>query len=509
MPEQQSNFFGPPASVQPHNEDTAHCRACNTLIPRRDWLSTAEGVYCARCFQEYCGQCAACGGYYTHGVFREDRIFYCTRCYESRFVRCQGCGLELSCSHDIIQRAHGSAWCESCYDRRFVVCDVCNDVSLRGGHSRAPNGDDYCRGCFEDSCVHCDSCGESVWNDDALYGENDRPFCSGCYRPSHEWGMGEFNVPTAHYEQIGSARRFGVELETSRCPNHHDLNGQIIWECKHDCSIEGMEFVSPILYGDEGLAEIESFCQLAKDRRFAVNRACGYHAHFDVSRESEEALKAIAYAYRRTYSLWCALVPDERSENRMCGAPDYDCDDISCEENFDYFVGNRDRFEFVNWRAYLVHGSVEVRLYQGTLDAEEICNWIKIHARFIDAVSGMTFAEIDEKFDCPRETQFTALAEIVGSELAGYWADKASSHGKPVIVTAPVRRGRRAAAPAPAPAPASPLTFTLPDAQPLRIRMPIDWVASENPAWEFIRTGEAEDSRAAWHAWANDPEYSS
>jgi hypothetical protein len=282
--------------------------------------------------------------------------------------------------------------------------------------------------------------------------------------------MGDFSAPEVHYNLVGSTRRFGVELETSRCPNHRDLNGQTIWECKRDCSIEGMEFISPILYGDEGLAEIESFCQIAQNKRFAVNSSCGYHVHLDASNESEDSLKAIAYAYRRTYALWCALVPDSRSDNRMCGAPDYDCDEIVAETTFDYFVGRRDRFEFVNWRAYLVHGSIEVRLYQGTLDATEICNWIKIHARFIDVVSRRTFEEIDAMFSGSMEAQYGALTAIIGSDLSAYWFNKSQGYGKLSIApAAPARRRRTLSALATAAAP--------PVTTPPRVH--VDWVTDE------------------------------
>jgi hypothetical protein len=241
--------------------------------------------------------------------------------------------------------------------------------------------------------------------------------------------MGSFTVSDSHYDRIGSRRRFGVELETYRCPDHNVLNGHTIWECKHDCSIEGMEFVSPILYGDEGLEEIERFCQRAEELHFEVSRQCGYHAHFDVSTESTDSLKAIAYAYRRTYEVWCSLVPNSRSDNRYCGSPDYESSDIT-HEDFDYFVGKRDRFEFVNWRAYLVHGSVEVRLYQGSLDAEEICNWLILHARFIDFVKDKSFSELDSLFhNTPRE-DFVAIAEIIGPELAEYWIRKSEEWHK-------------------------------------------------------------------------------
>jgi len=234
---------------------------------------------------------------------------------------------------------------------------------------------------------------------------------------------------------IGSRRRFGVELETSNCRRYRDLNGGTIWECKVDCSIEGREFVSPILYGDEGLAEINNFCQIAHNRHWRVDRFCGYHAHFDVSTESWESLRSIAYAYRKTYDMWCRLVPEQRAHNPYCGPPGYSLDDIlgiknACE--FEYFAACRDRFEFANWRAFLVHGSLELRTHEASLDASVICNWVKLHARFIDCMAAMSLDDIDASLTGSVTEQYAAIREYIGEDLWNHYADCADNYGSPV-----------------------------------------------------------------------------
>ncbi len=261
-------------------------------------------------------------------------------------------------------------------------------------------------------------------------------FCDECYRENDEWSAGEFIISDPHYDVIGSKRRYGVELETSRCNDYRSLHGNTIWECKTDYSIEGREFVSPILCGDEGLMEITAFCTIARRKRWQVNRYCGYHAHFDVADESWEALRSIAYAYRKTYDLWCCLVSEQRANNPYAGSPDYMPEDVRAIRNasdWDYFVGARDRFEFVNWRAYLVHGSFEVRSHDATLDANVICNWIKLHARFMDRVKTMTLDEIDDQFSGNIASQFAALSEFVGEELSLEYAVIVEEFGHTLI----------------------------------------------------------------------------
>ena len=425
----------PPVARLP--SDLGQCHSCQDVLPVQNLKSNSEGAhFCFQCFEYLYCQCRQCGkALARHNgevVISDAGTILCSTCYDANFVVCDACNLELQPLD--AYKHEGAYFCQDCNERRFFTCESCSEDFNRFTRLRIPGSirKYFCVDCFSEQCVHCDSCGEVLWRD-ASRQVNGRTYCDACSQSCSEWGLGEFCPKNSTYELMGSTRKFGVELETSQCPNHTTLREKIIWECKHDCSIDGMEFVTPILWGDEGLQIIDDFCDDAKCLRFKVDRSCGYHAHFDIRNESEDGLKAIAYAYRKTYKLWNALVPSSRSDNRYCGTPDYTCEDICQEEFVDYFVGKRDRFEFVNWRAFLVHGSLEVRLYQGTLDAVEICNWVRLHARFIDFVSGLTFEQIDKMFGSSDHdvcTQFASLANIIGSELADYWIGKSQANGK-------------------------------------------------------------------------------
>jgi hypothetical protein len=263
-------------------------------------------------------------------------------------------------------------------------------------------------------------------------------FCQNCgnYR-LRAWDSKPFICENPTYDKIGSTRKFGIELETSACPNHLELRNNTIWECKPDCSIEGLEFVSPVLFGDQGLNEIKVFCANARRLRWHVNRYCGYHAHFDMTNENWQSLRSIAFAYYITYELWRHFVSDARANNSMCGVPSCvlsDITEINSEEDWDYFVGKCDRFEFVNWRAYFVHGTMEVRLHDASLTTKEVLNWIKVHVRFIDFVKDLSFNDITTYFAGSIEKQFDALAKIIGSKLTDFYAGRADLFRKPVRV---------------------------------------------------------------------------
>ena len=425
MPEIQNTLFGPPQQTLPTMPFNQRCYGCG-----EEFLALVNGpdeqAYCATCFNLRFRRCSECDNDFDYrGLSTSGHL--CGDCYSRLFFRCASCGRTYCHGLECNLAFDNEPYCDSCFSHYFFTCANCNVVHRRNERYNSPEGETWCEECFNRDCIRCHNCGDSVEADNAFY-QGTVPYCSDCYHNSNEWSMGEFNSMNPTFDVIGSTRKYGIELETSQCSGHTALNGNTIWECKHDCSISGMEFVSPILFGDAGLMEIEKFCAEANSRSFEIDMSCGYHAHFDVSNESEDSLKAIAYTYRKTYDLWNACVSSNRSDNRYCGSPDYNCEDI-VNEDWDYFVGKRDRFEYVNWRSYLVHGSVEVRLYQGTLDAAEICNWVKLHARFIDFIRNLSFRQIDEMFRGDMYAQYAALTNIVGNELGDYWAEKSRRAG--------------------------------------------------------------------------------
>jgi hypothetical protein len=243
------------------------------------------------------------------------------------------------------------------------------------------------------------------------------------------WDSEPFDNVFPTYQEI-SSRRFGVELETSECDGYEDIQDSTSWACKRDCSIDGMEFISPVLWGDQGLLAVKSFCRLAGD--WTTNRTCGYHLHLDMTGELWRNLQSIAYAYLRTYRIWTRLVNERRADNPMCGEPAYASHDIHNILSFDdwhYFVGTRDRFEFVNWRAWFVHKTLEVRLHEGTLNPTTIINWIKMHSRFVDTVRLLDLSDIDDAFGGNHYNQWKAMTDIVGSELSDFYRGRAESYG--------------------------------------------------------------------------------
>ena len=307
--------------------------------------------------------------------------------------------------------------CNSCFDEHYTLCTDCGEL-LRRPRSLARRGRHH---------LGCD-----------VYTIDDELYCYACCRdrtsPGEYWSPKPFDQSWATYQHIRSKRKFGVEIETSDCMNSEDLHGQTNFGCKSDPTVSGYEFDSPILYGDEGLDYVRKFLDFADRHGWETDRHCGCHTHYDMRSESDEQLFRVAYAYAETYKMWRRCVSSSRRNAYYCGRPEYTPADIrrAARHNgsFSSYASCSERYDYVNLYAYDCHKTFEVRLLEGTVDAETICNWITIHCRFIDAVKDLSFDEMSEMFHAGHTAQFRALVNLIGdTDLTDWLATRARRIG--------------------------------------------------------------------------------
>lgn len=306
-------------------------------------------------------------------------------------------------------------YCAQCIDQQFVICRTCGRLTHRGrpnGRLSGHLGNDAYMLDGEVVCYHC-------------YDSS-----SGLY-----WRPKPLDVSFATYDRIGSKRKYGVEIETHRCTRREELRDHTNFGCKDDCSISGCEFDSPIMYGDEGLDHIVDFLAMADERRWTVDNSCGCHTHYDLRDESRDQLFHIAYAYAFTNRIWRRCVPRGMQNRSYCRPPQYRAADVKAAYDvgteYQRFACNQDRYFHVNLGAYGDHKTIEVRVLEGTLDAEVICKWITVHCRFIDTVKDLSFRNLRRLFNYPARRKFRNFVNLIGDiNLTNWVADRARYVGR-------------------------------------------------------------------------------
>lgn len=371
----------------------------------------------------------------------------CSDCFDESSFRCDNCGC-VDCTDDqYIDNATDETLCESCYGQRYTECAACAcEVAIGGDDVEAVGRRHYCRECYDELYTTCDGCDEVISRNDSYYCERrDECFCSSCTSDDSDCSAEVFRFKEGDTtDKTGSLRTFGVELETAECYGFSDLDGETHFSVKEDRSISGMEFVSEVLRGDRGIDAVTEFCRRANRLGFDVDYKCGYHLHIGVDDLDDTQRFAVMLAYRYTEGVWSTFVDDDRAtENTFCLKLPFDAAGGGVASWNDVVAkAGGNRHKWVNVCAYAEHGTIEIRLHGGTLNAEDVTNWVCGHLRFVDHFAAMTPAEVHAYF-ASRVTlnaQMDALHTAWNSPgLSEHFVDKsysASSTQLPELVEA-------------------------------------------------------------------------
>ena len=206
-------------------------------------------------------------------------------------------------------------------------------------------------------------------------------------------------ISTARQSNSISYRSFGIEIEC-----YHPTNSRIreevsraIREAGIECTVEGythtvmrrwkivtdssiwggcgLEVVSPILYGEEGLEELKKVVEVLNRLGCRVNRSTGLHIHHDANDLGQQRLRNIFELYRDNEDLFDKLVSNSRrAGNRFCQSL----------KDYPRSVFPDTRYTKVNHRSYLKYGTIEFRQHQGTLNFDKMVHWIKLTQRVVE-----------------------------------------------------------------------------------------------------------------------------
>ena len=181
------------------------------------------------------------------------------------------------------------------------------------------------------------------------------------------------------------------------CPNHH--SGRY-------SDYAGGELISPILEGGSGLdSALNVISEIAKIPDIQVNRSCGLHVHFSWPNWNPMELVSIAsryYLFERVIDEWMPITrQNDHSDHARCLHELWmNMNAYFCTSNS---IGNKSKkmsFSALNRMDYKHSGyggkidfshlgrgrksSIEFRHHHGTLNVDDIENWIKFLAMFIN-----------------------------------------------------------------------------------------------------------------------------
>lgn len=175
-----------------------------------------------------------------------------------------------------------------------------------------------------------------------------------------------------------------VEVEGYNHTDHHDH-----WKLVTDASLSGnqtFELVSPILHGEEGIAELEKVCWVLDLCDAKVNESCGLHIHMDAADFDMQTWRNLAISYKRMEGVINGFMPRSRHNGRYCKSLSHISENAinSAQTITDLRRAFcNDRYHKVNIEAYARHRTVEFRQHSGTTNFTKMSAWIHFLAKMI------------------------------------------------------------------------------------------------------------------------------
>src|SRR5580765_3385256 len=206
------------------------------------------------------------------------------------------------------------------------------------------------------------------------------------------------------------------------------------WKAVSDGSIRGglgLEFVSPILSGEDGLEQIRKVCGALVSIGATVNATCGLHVHVGARNEGVDFFKSLIKLYGKFESALDEIMPASRRSNgaqycRSVNLVDQAAIDAArTKEELATAVsrasgGSGAKYHKVN----IVPDrkpTVEFRHHGGTVDADKAINWITVCLRLVAAAkagktgAGPAIARDFSRLDAKARAVADAIAKPEGA----------------------------------------------------------------------------------------------
>jgi hypothetical protein len=198
----------------------------------------------------------------------------------------------------------------------------------------------------------------------------------------------EFEVAGISTSAASAAlNRGGIEcIEPQRQHQLHEA-----WSSVYDGSVRGAEVVSPIL-DPIRLNEASTVARLLLGAGGKVDRTTGYHVHIGARGLTHDNIANWYTNWNILHDAIGVLVAPSRLNNQYCSPVSRS----HAEANASRIRGgsisdiNGSRYQSFNLQAFDRHGTLEIRLHQGTLNGTKAVAW----AKFIDSFKQLSATKL-------------------------------------------------------------------------------------------------------------------
>jgi hypothetical protein len=130
---------------------------------------------------------------------------------------------------------------------------------------------------------------------------------------------------------------------------------------------------------DDFIEPLTKIMEVLKDLGHSADTRCGAHVHFDMRNRD---IKLVYENLFKTQRFLRKLIKKTRKFNaRFCK--------MNKAETFDKQLSLGDRYYALNVQSYSKHKTLEVRMFQGTLNPDELIPWIKLLLKVVNYKTGV------------------------------------------------------------------------------------------------------------------------
>lgn len=209
---------------------------------------------------------------------------------------------------------------------------------------------------------------------------------------------------------------------------------------------EGLEMVSPILVGQDGLDQLKEVVEAIREVGGDVDSSCGLHVHHDARDLSPNQVAGLLRFYienQEVIDRFLAPVRRSNRRNQWCQPwSESEKNNVTNAAKTGGNLGYFDRYRTLNVTSYPKYGSLEFRQHQGTMNYEKMTLWVKFGQSMVEGSMHFTDPDIVPNFDGPA----TMLAWLVkNGGLAQSVATRLQERSDEYDASAAEREARRAA----------------------------------------------------------------